>query len=134
MADDARWFGDADPDCPPGEIGIEDVRSAAAVLEGIAHRTPVMTSTHLDGLTGAGRVYLKCENFQRVGAFKFRGAYNALSRLSDGAKQNGVLTFSSGNHAQAVALAGRLLGIYTVIVMPTDAPEIKKRATRGVSG
>ncbi len=134
MAEYAHSLIDADPDRPPSEVVLEDVCAAADRLEGVAHRTPVMTNSHLDALTGAGRVYLKCENMQRVGAFKFRGAYNALSRLSDEAKKNGVLTFSSGNHAQAVALAGKLLGIYTVIVMPTDAPEIKKRATRGYQG
>ncbi|NNF04915.1 MAG: pyridoxal-phosphate dependent enzyme, partial [Rhodothermales bacterium] len=89
-----------------------------------------MTSRTLDGLTG-GSVFLKCENFQRTGAFKIRGAYNALSRLSDDRRAAGVVTYSSGNHAQAIALSGSLLGIQTTIVMPENAPEIKRRATEG---
>jgi len=113
---------------PP--IGIEDVRAAAARLAGVARRTPVMTSGTFDGMVGAACVF-KCENFQRVGAFKFRGAYHALSSLSDDEKARGVVTFSSGNHAQAVALAGRLLGIRRVIVMPRSAPRVKLAATRG---
>ncbi|MEC9372419.1 MAG: threo-3-hydroxy-L-aspartate ammonia-lyase [Planctomycetota bacterium] len=107
-----------------------DVASAAERLKGVAHRTPVMTSRTFDERVGA-RVFFKCENFQRIGAFKFRGAYNALSRLSDEQKSRGVLTFSSGNHAQAVALAGRLLHVPTTIVMPKDAPRIKLEATKG---
>jgi threonine dehydratase len=89
-----------------------------------------MTSSTLDRLVGA-KVYLKCENFQRMGAFKFRGAFNAMSRLSEEARRKGVITHSSGNHAQAVALVGRLLGIHTVIVMPDNAPAIKRAATEG---
>jgi threonine dehydratase len=89
-----------------------------------------MTSRTLDQLTGA-QIFLKCENFQRMGAFKFRGAYNAMSRLTDDQKKHGVITHSSGNHAQAVALVGRLLGIKTVVVMPDDAPVIKRTATEG---
>jgi threonine dehydratase len=92
-----------------------------------------MTSRQVDELTGA-RVFFKCENLQRMGAFKFRGAYNALSRLSPDEKRRGVLAFSSGNHAQAVALAGTLLGIKTTIVMPEDAPRVKLEATRGYGG
>lgn len=115
---------------PPTDVGIEDVRRAAARLEGVANRTPVMTSRSIDAMLGA-RVFFKCENFQRVGAFKFRGAYNALSNLSEDARERGVLAWSSGNHAQAVALAGRLLGVATVIVMPRDAPAVKMAATRG---
>lgn len=110
--------------------GLEAVRAAAKRLHGVAHRTPVMTSRTLDELTGA-QVFLKCENFQRVGAFKFRGAYNALSQLGQEQRERGVLTFSSGNHAQAIALAGRLLGIRTTIIMPSNAPAAKLEATRG---
>ncbi|HEX5872593.1 MAG TPA: threo-3-hydroxy-L-aspartate ammonia-lyase [Longimicrobium sp.] len=107
-----------------------DVRAAAERLRGIAHRTPVMTSRTLDERLGA-QVFFKCENLQRMGAFKFRGAYNAVSLLSDAERARGVLAYSSGNHAQAVALTGRLLGIRTVIVMPQDAPVAKVEATRG---
>jgi threo-3-hydroxy-L-aspartate ammonia-lyase len=92
-----------------------------------------MTSRQVDELTGA-RVFFKCENLQRMGAFKFRGAYNALSQLTPEQKRSGVLAFSSGNHAQAVALAGQLLGIKTVIVMPANAPQVKLEATRGYGG
>jgi threonine dehydratase len=111
------------------EISYADVAAAATTLSGIASRTPVLTSRQVDEHTGA-RVYFKCENFQRVGAFKFRGAYNALSRLSEGQRQSGVVAFSSGNHAQAVALAARLLGLHATIVMPFDAPPAKLAATR----
>ena len=111
-------------------IDIDAVRAAAARLHGVAHRTPVMRSDALDELAG-NRLYLKCENFQRVGAFKFRGAYNALSRLSDDERARGVVAFSSGNHAQGVALAAGLLGIHATIVMPKDASRIKLDATRG---
>ena len=97
-------------------------------LDGHAHVTPVMTSQTLDDLTGA-RIFLKCENFQRMGAFKFRGAFNAMSQLTEEQKDRGVITYSSGNHAQAVALVGRLLGIRTVVVMPNNAPAIKRKAT-----
>jgi len=90
----------------------------------------VLTSATIDALTGA-RVHFKCENFQRMGAFKFRGAYNALSQLDPEQKRKGVVAFSSGNHAQAVALSGRLLGVPATIVMPTDAPKVKLEATRG---
>nr|WP_221185789.1 threo-3-hydroxy-L-aspartate ammonia-lyase [Flexivirga oryzae] len=99
-------------------------------MAGVAHRTPVVTSSRLDDELGI-RLHLKCENLQRMGAFKFRGAYNALSRLDDAARAAGVVAFSSGNHAQAVALAARLLGIPATIVMPTDAPQIKLTATEG---
>ncbi|HTR55030.1 MAG TPA: threo-3-hydroxy-L-aspartate ammonia-lyase [Kofleriaceae bacterium] len=105
---------------------FDDVAAAAARIAGHAHRTPVLRSTAVDELLGA-RVVIKCESFQRVGAFKFRGAYNALARLGGGA----VVAYSSGNHAQAVALAARLLGMRATIVMPSDAPEAKLRATRG---
>jgi threonine dehydratase len=108
----------------------DDVRAAAARLDGVANRTPVVTSRTLDAMTGA-TVFLKCESFQRGGAFKFRGAYNAVSKLSDQERSRGVLTYSSGNHAQAVALTGRLLGVKTVVVMPADAPGPKIDGTRG---
>ena len=104
---------------------IESVRDAARRLKGVVHRTPVMTSHTLDERAGA-HVFLKCENFQAMGAFKFRGAYNALSQLDPGQRQAGVLTYSSGNHAQAVALAGRLLGIHATIIMPETAPAAKE--------
>ncbi len=107
---------------------FELVKAAQKRIAGHAHVTPVMTSRTLNQLTGA-EIFLKCENFQRMGAFKFRGAYNAMSRLTDDQKNNGVITHSSGNHAQAVALVGRLLGIKTVVVMPDDAPAIKRAAT-----
>ncbi|MGE5258286.1 MAG: pyridoxal-phosphate dependent enzyme, partial [Hyphomicrobiales bacterium] len=106
------------------------VQDAAARLRGVAHVTPVMTSRFLNDRLGA-EVFLKCENFQRIGAFKFRGAYNAMSRLSAGQRHQGVITFSSGNHAQAVALVGKLLDIRTTVVMPQDAPFIKRQATEG---
>ncbi len=111
-------------------FGLREVQDAARRLEGVAHRTPVITSSRLDAELGV-EVHLKCENLQRMGAFKFRGAYNTLSRLDDAARAAGVVAFSSGNHAQAVALAARLLGIPATIVMPTDAPQIKLTATKG---
>ena len=114
----------------PLAVAWEDVASAAERLAGHAHRTPVMTSRTVDARTGA-RVFFKCENLQRIGAFKFRGAYNAVSRLAPEEKQRGILAYSSGNHAQAVALAGRELGVRVVIVMPQDAPAVKIEATRG---
>ncbi|MFJ5259809.1 threo-3-hydroxy-L-aspartate ammonia-lyase [Streptomyces sp. NPDC088387] len=113
---------------PP--ITFDDVRDAATRLEGVAHRTPVLRSRTLDALVGA-EVLLKCENFQRVGAFKFRGAYNAVSRLTPEQLARGVAAYSSGNHAQAVALAARELGTTAVIVMPEDAPRSKRAATEG---
>jgi len=119
----------------PLPVTFADVQAAAAHerIKPHARSTPVMTSRQVDELTGA-RVFFKCENLQRMGAFKFRGAYNALSRLSPDEKRRGVLAFSSGNHAQAVALAGTLLGIKTTIVMPEDAPRVKLEATRGYGG
>ena len=99
-------------------------------IAGVAHQTPVMTSRTLDEWVGA-QVLLKCENLQRVGAFKFRGAYNAISQLSDEERARGVITYSSGNHAQAVALACSLLGAQAVIVMPQNAPATKRAATEG---
>ncbi|MGB5746984.1 MAG: threo-3-hydroxy-L-aspartate ammonia-lyase [Desulfobacterales bacterium] len=104
------------------------VLEAQKRLAGHVHVTPVMTSQTLNDLTGA-QTFLKCENFQRMGAFKFRGAYNAMSQLTEEQKKHGVITYSSGNHAQAVALVGRLLGIRTVVVMPNNAPVIKREAT-----
>jgi threonine dehydratase len=111
------------------QVTYADVEAAARRLEGVAHRTPVATSRLFDELAGA-QAYFKCENLQRMGAFKFRGAYNALSLLGAEERRHGVVAFSSGNHAQAVALAGRLLGIPAVIVMPADAPAVKVAATK----
>jgi threonine dehydratase len=104
--------------------------AAAERLKGQAHRTPVMSSRTLNERIGA-EAFLKCENFQRMGAFKFRGAYNAISQLSDDDKARGVITFSSGNHAQATALVGRLLGVKITVVMPNNAPSTKRAATEG---
>jgi len=111
-------------------VTYADVEAAAARLDGIANKTPVVTARTLDARVDAS-VFCKCENFQRAGAFKFRGAYNALSRLAPAQRRRGVLTYSSGNHAQAVALAGALLGIPSTIIMPDDAPAVKLAATRG---
>lgn len=111
-------------------VTLDDVRAAAERLQDVAHHTPVLTSQTLDALTGR-QVYLKCENLQRAGAFKFRGAYNRLCQLSPEQKQRGVVAFSSGNHAQGVALAAKLLKVPAVIVMPDDAPKVKLDATRG---
>jgi threonine dehydratase len=111
-------------------VTFDDVARAAERLSGVAHRTPVMTSRTLNDRLDAA-LFLKCENLQRVGAFKFRGAYNAISRLSPEERQRGVLTYSSGNHAQATALSSRLLGVSATIVMPENAPVAKLRATRG---
>ncbi|MFE2415875.1 pyridoxal-phosphate dependent enzyme [Streptomyces hokutonensis] len=113
---------------PP--ITLDDVRDAAAQIKGVAHRTPVLRSRTLDELVGA-EVFLKCENFQRIGAFKFRGAYNAASRLTPEQLARGIAAYSSGNHAQAVALAARELGTTAVIVMPEDTPASKLAATAG---
>jgi threonine dehydratase len=107
-----------------------DVVSAAGRLRGVAHRTPVVTSRTLDGLTGSS-AFLKCENLQRMGAFKFRGAYNRIVQLSPAERRGGVVAFSSGNHAQGVALAARLLDAAATIVMPSDAPAAKVAATLG---
>ncbi|HUQ75186.1 MAG TPA: threo-3-hydroxy-L-aspartate ammonia-lyase [Burkholderiales bacterium] len=111
-------------------VTYDDVAKAHERIKGVAHRTPVMTSSVTDAKVGA-KLFFKCENLQRMGAFKFRGAYNALSQLNDVERGRGVLAFSSGNHAQAIALAGKLLGIKTVIVMPDNAPRVKLEATRG---
>jgi threonine dehydratase len=110
-----------------------DVIAAAQRLAGVAHRTPVLTSRTADALTGA-RLFFKCENLQRGGAFKFRGAYNAIASLSDVQRQCGVVAFSSGNHAQAIAYAASLLGVHATLVMPADAPAAKVAATRGYGG
>jgi threonine dehydratase len=111
----------------------DDVESAAKQISGVAHRTPVVSSRTVNARTGA-QLFFKCENLQRAGAFKFRGAYNALSRLSADERRRGVVTFSSGNHAQAIALAGQVLDIPRVIVMPSDAPAVKRIATEGYGG
>jgi threonine dehydratase len=107
-----------------------DVQAAAERIRGHAHRTPVLTSRRIDAETGA-RIHFKCENFQRMGAFKFRGAFNALSRFDDDRRRAGVVTYSSGNHAQAIALAARILDVPATILMPHDAPESKVAATLG---
>jgi threo-3-hydroxy-L-aspartate ammonia-lyase len=111
-------------------VSFEDVVAAARRLDGVALRTPVMTSRTADERTG-GKLFFKCENLQRMGAFKFRGAYNAIARLSPSQRERGVVAFSSGNHAQAIALAARLLGSHATILMPADAPAMKIAATRG---
>lgn len=111
-------------------LGIDDVRRAARQLEGVAHRTPVITSRTLDGRVGA-EVLLKAEALQRAGSFKFRGAYNKIAALSPEERDHGVIAPSSGNHAQAVALAAGLLGAPATIVMPLDAPALKRAATAG---
>jgi len=112
------------------ELTYADVARAHERIKAAAHRTPVLRSATVDALTGA-KVVFKPENLQRMGAFKFRGAYNALSQLSAAERKRGVVAFSSGNHAQAVALSGKLLGVPATIVMPTDAPKVKLEATRG---
>lgn len=111
-------------------VSYDDVRDAAARLRGVVHRTPVVTSSTLDNVCRAS-VFLKCENLQRMGAFKFRGAYNRLVQMTPDERRRGVVAYSSGNHAQGVALAAKLLGIPAIIVMPRDAPESKLAATRG---
>ena len=112
---------------------FDDVNAAAQRLEGHAHRTPVLTSHTADEELGA-KIFFKCENFQRMGAFKFRGAFNALSRFNEQQRHAGVVAFSSGNHAQAIALSARLLGIPATIIMPQDAPAMKIAATKGYGG
>ena len=109
---------------------FSDIQAAAARLKGVAHRTPILTSTTLNRMLGCD-VFMKAENFQRMGAFKFRGGYNAINSLTDAERARGVLAFSSGNHAQAVALAARLHGCKAWILMPADAPQMKLDATRG---
>jgi len=112
---------------------FEDVIAASRRLQDTAHRTPVLRSATADQLAGA-QLFFKCENFQRMGAFKFRGAFNALSKFDAAQRRAGVMTFSSGNHAQAIALSARLLGIPATILMPQDAPQAKVQATRGYGG
>jgi len=111
-------------------LQFSEVQSAAARLKGVAHRTPVLTSRTLDAMLGM-QVFMKAENLQRMGAFKFRGGYNSVNVLSDAERERGVVAFSSGNHAQAVALAAQLHGCRATIVMPHDAPALKLAATRG---
>jgi threonine dehydratase len=111
-------------------LQFTDIQAAAARLQGHAHRTPVLTSRTLDAMLGA-KVFMKAENLQRMGAFKFRGGYNAVNALTDAQRARGVVAFSSGNHAQAVALAAKLHGCHATIVMPHDAPALKLAATRG---
>jgi threonine dehydratase len=111
-------------------VTFDDVEAAARRIAGAARVTPVMSSGSLDERLGA-RVFLKCETFQRAGAFKFRGAYNAISRLPEADRRRGIITYSSGNHAQAVALASRLLGARATVVMPDNAPAAKRKATEG---
>ncbi len=114
-------------------VSFADIEEAAGRLEGIAHRTPVMTSRTADA-RASGKLFFKCENLQRGGAFKFRGAYNAIATLTDDQRRHGVVAYSSGNHAQAVAYAGRLQGVMATIVMPKDAPGAKVSATREYGG
>lgn len=111
----------------------EDVVRASQILSGVAHRTPVLTSSTANAKTGA-ELFFKCENYQRMGAFKFRGGYNAIAQLSPEQRAAGVVTFSSGNHAQAIALASRDLGVKATIIMPHDAPAAKRAATEGYGG
>jgi threonine dehydratase len=111
-------------------LTLADVQDAARRIAGVAHRTPVLTSRTINDVVGA-EVFIKCENFQRIGAFKFRGAYNAISRLTPAQLEGGVLAYSSGNHAQAVALTAAMLGTQALIVMPEDAPASKVAAARG---
>jgi threonine dehydratase len=111
-------------------VEYSDIDGAAQRLRGVAHRTPVLTSRSADAAAG-GRLFFKCENLQRAGAFKFRGAYNALAQFTPAQRARGVIGFSSGNHAQALALAARLLEMPATLVMPHDAPRAKLAATRG---
>jgi len=113
-----------------GSVTIGDIRGALARLDGVVHRTPVLTSRRLEAMVGA-RVFVKAENFQRIGSFKYRGASNAIMRLGPEERSRGVLTYSSGNHAQAIALAGATQRVPATIVMPSDAPRVKLDATRG---
>ncbi|HAV76742.1 MAG TPA: serine dehydratase, partial [Anaerolineae bacterium] len=112
---------------------LQDIREASRRIKPFTHRTPIFTNESLDQRVGA-QLYLKCENMQRVGAFKFRGACNAVYSLSDDEARRGVCTHSSGNHAQALALAARMRGIPAFIVMPNNAPQVKKDAVAGYDG
>ena len=118
------------PSAVPRTFSFDEIVQAHARLTDVAHRTPVLTSTTADRRVGA-QLFFKCENLQRMGAFKFRGAYNALAQFTPQQRLRGVVPFSSGNHAQGIALSAQLLGMPAVIVMPTDAPAIKVAATRG---
>src|SRR5260221_14385187 len=118
---------------PTYAIDLNAVRDAAVRIAGFVHRTPVMTCATLDGLAGRN-LFFKCENLQKVGAFKYRGATNAVRKLSDAEAARGVVTHSSGNHAQALALAARVRGIPAYIVMPRTAPLVKKNAVEGYGG
>jgi threo-3-hydroxy-L-aspartate ammonia-lyase len=131
MVDSINTSRTAAPEKLP--VTFADVEAAAARIEGIAHRTPVMTSRTADARAGA-KLFFKCENLQRGGAFKFRGAYNTIATLNADQRRHGVVAYSSGNHAQAVAFAGRLQGVATTIVMPKDAPAAKVSATREYGG
>jgi threo-3-hydroxy-L-aspartate ammonia-lyase len=113
----------------PLPIAFKDILAAAARIKGIAHRTPVLTSSTANALSGAS-VFFKCENFQRMGAFKFRGAYNAVAHLTPAQRKAGVIAFSSGNHGQGLALAAKIFNVPAVVVMPADAPALKIQATR----
>lgn len=117
----------------PLAISFDDILSAQKRIGGVAHRTPILTSTTADAMIGA-QLFFKAENFQRMGAFKFRGGFNAVSQLTPEQRVKGVVAFSSGNHAQAIALSARLLDVKAVIIMPTDAPTAKLAATRGYGG
>jgi threonine dehydratase len=112
---------------------FDDVLEASRRLDGVAHRTPVLTSRLVDQMVGA-QVFFKCENLQRAGVFKFRGAYNAVSSLPPEQRERGVVTYSSGNHAQSISLAAQILGTTATIVMPMDAPAVKVAATQGYGG
>lgn len=118
------------PDHTPYAVSYSEIERAAEILSGVAHQTPVLSSTQINQLVGA-EVFFKCENFQRVGAFKFRGGYHAVSTLNDEDARRGVCTHSSGNHAQAIALAAKIRGIPAYIVMPTSAPKVKREAVEG---
>ncbi|MEM8836212.1 MAG: pyridoxal-phosphate dependent enzyme [Planctomycetota bacterium] len=122
------------PEATPTPIGVSDIIAASKTIANHALRTPVMMPAALAECLGAAAVAVKCEHLQRTGAFKFRGALNAMSRLDNEARARGVLTYSSGNHAQAIALAGRMLGVHTTIIMPSDAPTRKRVATRDALG
>jgi threonine dehydratase len=115
------------------QLQYRDIEQAAGRIKGAAHRTPVLTSRTANQRADA-QLFFKCENMQRMGAFKFRGAYNAIARFTEEQRRAGVLTYSSGNHAQAIALSASLVGIKSAIIMPHDAPELKVRATRGYGG
>jgi len=113
---------------------FSEIKLAYKIVDGVANKTPIMRSRTLDALTQAKGIFIKCENFQRTGSFKFRGAWNAISHLSNDKKKKGVIAHSSGNHAQAVALAAKILGIKAVIVMPENTSELKKKATKHYGG